>query len=77
MDRKAIEFFSDIYPYDFPEPISLAWAIRGGLTVRECGVQMRSRNNGQSSILGFKTVIYMLRGIGYVILARIIRPIKT
>ena len=72
MDRKAIEFFSISYPYDFPEPISLAWALRAGLTVKECGVQMRSRTNGQSSIVGWKPIAYMLRVLGYVILARIV-----
>ena len=72
MDRKAIHFFSESYPHDFPEPISLAWALRAGLTVKECGVQMRSRSNGQSSIVGFKPISYMLRVLGYVILARIV-----
>jgi hypothetical protein len=74
MDRKAIQFFSESYPYDFPEPISVAWALRAGLTVSECGVKMRSRINGQSSIVGWKPIAYMLRVIGYVILARIVGP---
>lgn len=71
MDRDAIEFFSKSYPHDFPEPISLAWALREGLSVGECGVQMRSRNNGQSSIAGWKPIAYMFRVLGYVVLARL------
>jgi glycosyltransferase involved in cell wall biosynthesis len=74
MDRNAIRFFSESYPHDYPEPISLAWALQAGLTVNECGVQMRSRNSGQSSIGGWKPIGYMLRVLGYIILARIIRP---
>lgn len=72
MDRAAIEFFANSYPHDFPEPISLAWALRAGLTVGECGVKMRSRSNGQSSIAGWKPIVYMLRVLGYVVLARFV-----
>ncbi len=72
MDRAAIEFFARSYPHDFPEPISLAWALQEGLTVRECAVQMRSRNNGQSSIAGWKPIAYMLRVLGYIVLARVV-----
>lgn len=74
MDRKAIKFFSESYPYDYPEPISLAWALQTGLTVRECGVLMRARNSGQSSIVGWKSIAYMLRVLGYILLARIVGP---
>ena len=74
MDRKAIQFFAESYPHDFPEPISIAWALRAGLTVKECGVQMRPRGNGQSSIIGLKTIAYMLRVLCYIILARIVGP---
>lgn len=72
MDRAAIAFFANSYPHDFPEPISLAWALREGLTVGECGVKMRSRINGQSSIVGWKPIAYMLRVLGYVVLARLV-----
>jgi glycosyltransferase involved in cell wall biosynthesis len=75
MDREAMEFFSKSYPHDYPEPISLAWALRSGLSVKECGVQMRSRANGRSSISGFKPIAYMLRVLGYVLLARVAGPI--
>lgn len=72
MDRAAIELFANSYPHDFPEPISLAWALREGLTVGECGVRMRSRDGGQSSIVGWKPIAYMLRVLGYVLLARLV-----
>ena len=74
MDRKAIHFFAESYPHDFPEPISIAWALQAGLTVKECGVEMRSRDNGQSSIVGLRPIAYMLRVLGYVILARFVGP---
>jgi hypothetical protein len=73
MDRKAIEFFSKHYPHDFPEPISLAWALKERLSVGELPVQMRAREHGSSSIIGLKPIIYMLRVLGYIVLARLMR----
>ncbi|OOZ36747.1 glycosyltransferase family 2 protein [Solemya velesiana gill symbiont] len=72
MDRKAIGFFAKHYPHDFPEPISLAWALREGLSVGEAPVQMNARMHGNSSIIGLKPIIYMLRVLGYIILTRLI-----
>jgi len=71
LDRRAIAFFARYYPHDFPEPISLAWALRAGLTVGEVAVGMRAREHGSSSIIGIKPVAYMLRVLGYILLARL------
>jgi glycosyltransferase involved in cell wall biosynthesis len=73
MDRKAIELFARHYPHDFPEPISLAWALKEGLSVSEVPVQMRPRLHGDSSIIGLKQLAYMLRVLGYILLARLKR----
>ena len=70
MDRDAIDFFARRYPHDYPEPISLAWALKQGLSVGETPVKMRPREHGESSILGLKSVAYMVRVLGYVLLAR-------
>lgn len=70
MDRTAIDFFVDAYPHDYPEPISIAWALRHGLTVVEEPVNMRPRDHGVSSINGFRTLAYMLRVIFYIVCAR-------
>lgn len=75
MDRKAIRLFSEEYPLDFPEPISLAVALEHGLTVREVPVNMRAREDGRSSISGIKSILYMLRVIGYLFLIRMDRHI--
>lgn len=71
MDRNAIELFSQIYPYDYPEPISLALALKHGLSVGEVPVKMRAREYGRSSIIGWKPISYMIRVLGYIVLARI------
>lgn len=71
LDRRAMEFFAPRYPQDFPEPISLAWAKRSGLTIGEAAVRMRAREAGESSIDGFKSLTYMVRVLGYILLARL------
>lgn len=72
MDRDAIKLFARHYPHDFPEPISLAWALREGLSVAEVPVKMRARNHGESSIVGWKPIAYMFRVLSYIMLARLI-----
>ena len=71
MDHQAIELFADWYPFDYPEPISLAWALNHGLSVGECAVNMRPRKKGQSSIIGLKPIGYMIRVLGYIVLTRL------
>jgi len=74
MDRRAIEFFSRHYPTDFPEPISIAWALANGLEVVETPVTMRRRQAGMSSIRMFRTWSYMIRVVVYIVLARMTSP---
>lgn len=70
MDRRAIEFFAEHYPHDFPEPISLAWGLRAGLAVGEVAVSMRAREHGASSIGRTRALAYMFRVLGYILIAR-------
>ena len=71
-DRRAMAIFAAHYPADYPEPISLAWARRAGLNVAEVPVAMRERTAGRSSLAGIhKSLSYMLRVIGYVLVAAI------
>ncbi|MEK7382601.1 MAG: glycosyltransferase family 2 protein [Elusimicrobiota bacterium] len=73
MDRRAMAFFTQAYPHDYPEPISLAWALRHGLTLREHAVRMRGREQGSSSIKGLKVMAYMLRVVFYIACSRLQR----
>ena len=66
---RALRLFSETYPYDFPEPESLAVAQAAGLTVIEMPVTMRERQGGRSSISGYKSVYYMLKVTVAVVLA--------
>ena len=74
MDRTAMAFFKDNYPGDYPEPISIALALREGFTVQEVAVRMRPREHGRSSILGIKAFAYMVRVVCYIFMARLTAP---
>jgi glycosyltransferase involved in cell wall biosynthesis len=58
---RALRLFDETYPYDYPEPESLAVARANGLVIREVSVTMRERQGGSSSIAGFSTFYYMLK----------------
>jgi len=66
---RALRLFSDTYPYDFPEPESLAMARAAGLAVIEVPVTMRERQGGQSSISGYTSIYYMFKVTVAVVLA--------
>jgi len=70
LDKKSISIFCNHYPADFPEPVSIAWALKSGLDVSETTVEMSERQYGETSIQGLNTVIYMIKVIFYIILAR-------
>lgn len=70
--RRALELFAGQYPPDYPEPESVALAVRAGLVVREVPVRMRARQHGQSSIGAWRTLYYLIK----VSLALVILPAR-
>jgi hypothetical protein len=58
---RALLLYERDYPYDFPEPESLATAAAAGLVVAEAPVTMRQRQGGRSSIGGFRAFYYMVK----------------
>lgn len=67
--RRALDLFSQTYPYDYPEPEALAMARAAGLTIAEVPVTMRERQGGASSISGLSAPYYMLKVTLAVVLA--------
>jgi hypothetical protein len=68
---RALGLFDETYPYDYPEPESLAVARAAGLAIAEVPVTMRERQGGRSSIAGLSTIYYMLKvtlavGLAYI-----------
>jgi len=58
---RALALFERTYPYDYPEPESLAMARAAGLNITEVPVVMRPRTAGSSSIRSWRTAYYMLK----------------
>jgi glycosyltransferase involved in cell wall biosynthesis len=59
--RAAIELFASYYPPDYPEPESIAVAVRHGLRVVEVPVRMQARRYGRSSIDAWGSMYYALK----------------
>lgn len=60
-NRVAIKLFCDNYPTDYPEPESIALALKQGFTVREASVTMKERQGGTSSIKPLSSIYYMIK----------------
>ncbi len=63
--------FARCYPEDYPEPESLFWCTRNRLRVGEIPVRMHERQGGVSSIRFSRTIYYMLKVSGSILLDRL------
>lgn len=60
-NRRCIDYFSRVYPEDYPEVESLVLAHRQGLRIAEAPVAMRDRTGGRSSITPIRSAYYMVK----------------
>ncbi|MHB8418604.1 MAG: glycosyltransferase family 2 protein [Myxococcales bacterium] len=58
---RALPFFAETFPHDYPEPESLLWACRRGFRVQELPVRMRPRTAGESSLSPLGSAYYMVK----------------
>ena len=61
INRRAIAFCAEDYPFDYPEPEAVVLFRRAGLRVREIPVTMNPRYGGQSSITPLRSIYYMVK----------------
>lgn len=59
--KEMTKFFSNNYAQDYPEPEAIVSASRNGYRVLEVPVVMNERQEGESSINGFKSLYYMIK----------------
>lgn len=59
--RPVIEFFSNYYAQDYPEPEAIIATSVSGFRIKEVPVVMNERTAGVSSISSFKSVYYMVK----------------
>lgn len=63
LNRRALAFCAEDYPFDYPEPESVVLFKRAGLKVEEIPVTMNPRYGGQSSITPMRSAYYMIKVI--------------
>lgn len=69
--KRAIGLFSQSYPIDYPEPESIAYALKTGCRVNEAPVEMKERQGGVSSIGSISSVYYMIKVTLAVVIASV------
>jgi glycosyltransferase involved in cell wall biosynthesis len=69
LNRRAIHFCANDYPFDYPEPESIVTFWRAGIKVREIPVTMNPRYGGQSSITPLRSGYYMVKVIMSIIIS--------
>lgn len=72
VSKDVIEFFSENYAQDYPEPESIIAARVSGFTVQEVPVVMNERTAGVSSISSLKSVYYMIKVTLAILIYRIV-----
>lgn len=60
-DKKAIELAAVYYPDEYPEPESLVYFSKSGLSIKETPVIMANRLSGKSSIRNFASLYYCIK----------------
>lgn len=60
-DRKAIELAVQYYPDEYPEPESIVFFAKSGLSIHETPVIMKERQGGKSSIRHFYQLYYIIK----------------
>lgn len=78
MNRRAFAYFAENMPSEYLGDTieALVMASKAGLTVEQVGVEMRARQAGEASHNGWKSTIFLLRGLVAVAVA-LTRPKNT
>lgn len=60
-NKSVLDFFSRLYPEDYPEVEALVLLHKQGLRIAEVAVGMRERTGGKTSITPIRSVYYMVK----------------
>lgn len=61
VNKDIIKYFSNNYPYDYPEPDTNLKLILKGKNIKEIPVEMHQRKTGKSFVSPYKSVKYMIK----------------
>ena len=73
-NRRAIAFFAEAYPHDYPEPEAILMLHRAGLRQVEAPARMIPRQHGDSSITPSRSVYYMVKVVLAILISLLRRP---
>ncbi len=73
--RSVIEYYSDHYPSDYPEPEAILLLCRAGFDVREVPAKIVERGGGHSSITAIRGVYYLFK-VFLAIAMGTLRPVR-
>lgn len=59
VDRKVMSIFAEVYPAEYPEPVTDLTIARSGFKIDEVPVKMHPRTTGTSSITPLKSAYYI------------------
>jgi len=62
-NKRAIQFFANYYPTDYPEPEAIILLDKNNFKMKEVSIKMMERRRGKSSIKGFNSLYYMIKVI--------------
>lgn len=62
-NKKAINFYTETYPVDYPEPEAIMLLLKRNFKLKERPATMRPRLSGRSSIRGLHAIYYMVKVI--------------
>ena len=71
VNKKAIEFVSQLYPQEYPEPISAMELVKKGFRQLEIPIEMKQRHFGKSSITGIKPILYMIKVVFAILIVKL------
>jgi glycosyltransferase involved in cell wall biosynthesis len=68
---KVIDLYAGYYPSDYPEPEVIIYLKKNGLKIVETPVKMNERQGGKSSITPLKSIYYMVKVVGSMLLQKV------
>jgi glycosyltransferase involved in cell wall biosynthesis len=69
-NKNVIDLYSEYYPSDYPEPEVIVFLKNHGMKIAETPVKMNERQGGKSSITPLKSIYYMVKVIGSMIMQK-------
>lgn len=75
--KRSLEYFSNVYPTDYPEPESIVALLNRKMVIKEVPVKMKARFEGKSSISSFDGIYFMIKVTLAIFVEAFAKPMKN